>query len=81
MILLPERLRSRLAAVHRVVAPVDVGAGQAALVVWAAGQGLAVTREPPGVETERWLWWPRSREALASWAREAQGGQRTFRLS
>lgn len=74
MILLPERLRSRLAAVHRVVAPVDVGAGQAALVVWAAGQGLAVTREPPGVETERWLWWPRSREALASWAREAQGG-------
>ncbi|WP_034386588.1 tetratricopeptide repeat protein [Deinococcus sp. YIM 77859] len=68
MIPLPEHLRLRLAAEpDRVVLPVDVGAGQEALVAWARARGLTVTREPP-VSELRWLWWPRRRADLMTWA-------------
>lgn len=73
MLPLPERLRARLAAApRRVIAPVDVGAGQDALGVWAGAEGLPVLREPPAASLEGWLWWPRRRAELAAWARESE---------
>ncbi|BDP40682.1 hypothetical protein DAETH_06510 [Deinococcus aetherius] len=69
---LPERLRTRLeAAPGPVIAPVDVGAGQEALVAWARARGLATTREPPGEHLEGWLWWPHRRSEVGRWARES----------
>lgn len=72
---LPRRLRLRLeVAPGRVVAPVDVGAGQEALLGWAGERGLTVLREPPPGDLEGWLWWPHRREEVACWGQSGPGG-------
>ncbi|WP_221090595.1 tetratricopeptide repeat protein [Deinococcus aquaedulcis] len=65
MLPLPKRLLARLdAAPGGIVAPVDVGAAQAALVAWAEGVGRAVLRQAPGPADGPWLWLPARRRDL-----------------
>ncbi len=72
---LPRGLRLRLeAAPSRVVAPVDVGAGQGALLRWAGERGLPALREAPPGDLESWLWWPHRREEVARWGQSGPGG-------
>ncbi|GBF07139.1 hypothetical protein DAERI_120132 [Deinococcus aerius] len=72
---LPGRLRPRLeAAPGRVIAPVDVGAGQEALLAWARERDLPALREPPPEGLETWLWWPRTRGEVARWGQSRPEG-------
>ncbi|ADV66243.1 tetratricopeptide repeat protein [Deinococcus maricopensis] len=65
MVLLPARVRARLAVRPTVVvAPVGVGFAQDALLQWATAHGYTVTRDLTGDETGLTVWWPRSRGAL-----------------
>ncbi|UQN05062.1 tetratricopeptide repeat protein [Deinococcus sp. QL22] len=55
-----------------VVAPVDVGAGQAALRAWAHARGWTVLDTLPGPGDREWLWCPASRKALGDLRPEHQ---------
>lgn len=69
---LPPSLLQRLVPVpSRIVAPVELGAGQEALGEWGAAHGLPLWREPPPSHEPRWVWWPRSRRELAAWSEAA----------
>lgn len=53
-----------------VVAPVDIGAGQAELRAWAYVRGWAVLDTPPGPGARQWLWFPASRSELGQLSAE-----------
>ncbi|MPY66441.1 tetratricopeptide repeat protein [Deinococcus sp. SDU3-2] len=75
---LPPCLLQRLSSLPtRIVAPVEVGAGQEELTEWAQGHNLPVWRDPPPPGEARWLWWPRSRRELAVWSEQADSLETT----
>ncbi|GAA0499429.1 tetratricopeptide repeat protein [Deinococcus depolymerans] len=73
MVPLPLRLLPRLDRASGVVAPVDAGANQSALLAWAAARGWTTQRTPPDPDQRNWLWCPERRADLAHLPPEQAG--------